>query len=192
MWKRIRQRKGVFDRRIFEGLRAYDVIGRELAGMLQRGELIKVGRGRYQRAEQGSGERSFESATEYLDERIRESERVVFLRRDLQAPVSYDATGRAIQRLVRRGALVRLAPGVYAKARKSSITGEPVPAGSPERIIREAADRMGLQIRESGSMRAYNEGRSEQVPTGRRIAVEGRPRAPRLTIGNGVFEFVPE
>jgi hypothetical protein len=160
--------------------------------MVARGELIKVGRGRYQRAGLVPGERSFENALEYLDGRIRDSRRVVFLRRDLEAPVSYDATGRAISRLVHQGTLVRLAPGMYAKARKSSITGESVPAGSPERIIREAADRMGLRIKESKSLRAYNDGRSTQVPTGRRVVVEGKLDIPRLKIGNGVFEFVRE
>lgn len=51
---------------------------------------------------------------------------------------------------------------------------------------------MGLQIQESKSLRAYNEGRSTQVPTGRRVVVEDKIDIPRLKIGNGVFEFVRE
>lgn len=192
MRKRIKRRKGEFDRRVFADLAAYDVIGRELSAMVQRGEITRVSRGRFCRASSASDRPSFRNAEECLSERIRKSERLVFLRSDFDAPVSYDAAGRAIKRLVRRGAIVSLARGVYAKARKSSVTGESVPAGSPERILREAADRMGLKIKESASQRAYNEGRSTQVPTGRRVVVEGKTKVVKLRIGNGVYEFAHE
>lgn len=190
MRKRISRRKSEFDRRAFADLGAYDVIGRELAAMIQRGEIKRVGRGRYRSVKSGSDSPTFGNAEEYLNEHVRKSKRLVFLRKDLDAPVSYDAAGRAIKRLVQRGTLVPLARGVYAKARKSSITGEPVPAGSPERVLLEAANQLGLKIREGASRRAYNEGRSTQVPTGRRVVVEGKPRVSKLQIGNGVYEFV--
>ena len=53
----------------------------------------------------------------------------VFLRADFEDLGGYDQVGRVLRELVRKGRLVRVGQGLYARARPSMTGGEPVPAG---------------------------------------------------------------
>jgi hypothetical protein len=51
----------------------------------------------------------------------------VFLRADFEDLGGYDQVGRALRKIEREGRLVRVGRGLYARARPSLTTGEPVP-----------------------------------------------------------------
>lgn len=107
--------------------------------------------------------------------RVNRSPRNVFLRRDFaQLSEDYDQVGRALKSLVARGQLLRLGYGLYAKARVSPISGRTVPTQTLPRLGHEALKRLKVRPRPSSAQRAYTEGRSTQVPTGRVIGVKKR------------------
>ena len=53
----------------------------------------------------------------------------VFLRADFEDLGGYDQVGRALRQLVRDGQLIKVGQGLYARARPSMTSGEPVPVG---------------------------------------------------------------
>jgi hypothetical protein len=53
----------------------------------------------------------------------------VFLRADFDDLGGYDQVGRVLRQLVREGRLVKIGQGLYARARPSMTSGEPVPVG---------------------------------------------------------------
>ncbi len=59
--------------------------------------------------------------------RIARKRCTVFVREDFQDLSDYDQVGRALRKIAKNGQLVRLGYGVYAKTKKSTITGELVP-----------------------------------------------------------------
>jgi hypothetical protein len=74
------------------------------------------------------------------------------------------------------GQLVRLGYGIYGRARQSSLSGQPV-LSSPEGFLgvaRQALDKLGVEWEPTEAQRAYNEGRSTQVPVNPVVRVKGR------------------
>jgi hypothetical protein len=99
----------------------------------------------------------------------------VFLRADFAGLGGYDQIGRGLRQLVRKGRLVRVGQGLYARARPSITSGEPIPAGGLA-ALREALSRVGIKTVPTRLERAYNAGHSTQVPTGRVVGVTRRVR----------------
>jgi hypothetical protein len=77
---------------------------------------------------------------------------------------------------VRDGALVRLGYGVYGRAEISRLSGKPMLAAQGGFIdaARQALDKLGVQWELTEFQRAYNEGRSTQVPINPAVRVKGR------------------
>ena len=98
----------------------------------------------------------------------------VFVREDFRDLSDYDQVGRALRNIAKNGRLVRVGYGVYAKAKKSTITGEFVPVVPLPELAKEALARLGIQTAPSRMEKDYNAGKTTQVPTGRVIAVKGR------------------
>jgi hypothetical protein len=97
----------------------------------------------------------------------------------------YDQIGRALRGLVRKGLLMKIGQGLYARARRSSLDNKLRPEKGLD-TLKEALRRLGVETAPTRFERAYNSGRSEQVPTGRVVAIRGR--LVRRQIGyNGVF-----
>jgi hypothetical protein len=154
----------------------YDSVGRALSRLVREGKLVRVGRGRYQRAG-GKAAPSLRSIAEQIERRVaRSNKRNVFLRRDFAELGSYDAVGRALRRLTDKGRLVQIGYGLYAKAERSPFSGKPTPVVGIGRLASEALSRLGKKVEESSFSKAYSSGRSTQVPTGRSVAVKGRIR----------------
>lgn len=113
-----------------------------------------------------------------LEERIRRSIRrrraAVYVRADFEG--DYDQVGRALARLVRKGELVKIGQGLYAKAAPSPLDGRPVPVKGVRALGVEAMRRLGVKTRETRSETAYRTGKSTQVPAGRVVAVDRRVR----------------
>ena len=121
-----------------------------------------------------------------IEERIaRKAGEAVFLTREFAALGGEDQVLRALRGLVREGRLVRLGYGVYGRAVKSSLSGDPM-LYSPNGFIgaaREALDKLGVTWEPTEAERAYNEGRSTQVPVNPVVRVKGRFRR-QLRYGN--------
>lgn len=105
---------------------------------------------------------------------------------DFQAFGSEASVKRALKELVDQGLLVRLGVGLYAKAKRSVLSGQPIPARPLEVLGPMALTRLGVTLRESTRIRDYNAGLTTQVPTG--IVVNtGRRRITRKIGFNGKF-----
>jgi hypothetical protein len=99
----------------------------------------------------------------------------VFLRSDFGDLGGYDQVGRVLRDFVRKGRLVKVGQGLYARARPSLTNGEPVPVGGLS-ALKEALRRVGVETLPSRLDREYNAGRTTQVPTGRVVGVTRRVR----------------
>jgi hypothetical protein len=106
--------------------------------------------------------------------RIARSKRNVFVRDDFKDLSGYDQVGRSLRSLVDKKRLIKIGSGLYARARVSSLSRKTIPAKPLPALATEALDRLGVDVRPSSMEKAYNAGRTTQVPTGRVIAVQGR------------------
>lgn len=92
---------------------------------------------------------------------------------------------RALSDLVHDKKLVRLGYGVYGRAITSRLSGEPLlySPGGFRSASREALTKLGVKWEPTEAERAYNEGRSTQIPFNPVLHVKGR-FARRLHDGN--------
>jgi hypothetical protein len=121
-----------------------------------------------------------------IEERMaRKKGDAVFLPREFADLGGEDQVLRALRRMTEDGRLVRLGYGVYGRAVKSRVSGEPMlySAGGFLGAAREALDKLGVTWEPTKAERAYNEGRSTQVPVNPVIRVKGRFRR-HLRYGN--------
>ena len=125
-----------------------------------------------------------ESLKERLEQRIARKRGDVFLRSDFSDLGGYDQVGRELLGLVRKGRLMKIGQGLYARAEKSPFTDKPVP---PKGLgtLTEALRRLGVKTAPTRLEQAYNAGETTQVPTGRVVAVRDRVR--RRIGYDGVF-----
>lgn len=110
-----------------------------------------------------------------LQKRIALKQGDVFLRADFEDLGGYDQIGRVLRDLVRKGQLLKLGYGVYARAIKSPLSGKPMPPKGLATVA-EAVERLGVRIVPSRLEQDYNAGNTTQVPTGRVIGIQGRLR----------------
>jgi hypothetical protein len=106
--------------------------------------------------------------------RVSRSSSSVFTPKDFLDLSGRPQIGRVLAKLVTDEALVKLGYGLYAKTRKSYLTGAAIPTKSLPELAREALIKIGVEVQPSTAMQAYNSGGSQQVPTGRVICVKGR------------------
>jgi hypothetical protein len=111
-----------------------------------------------------------------IGERIARRRDEVFLTREFRDLGGEDQVLRALRGLVREGRLVRLGYGVYGRAETSRLSGEPMLAATGGFIgaARQALDKLGVSWEPTDAQRAYNEGRSTQVPVNPAVRVKGR------------------
>lgn len=102
--------------------------------------------------------------------------RDVFLRADFAALGGYDQIGRALRNLVARGSLLKIGSGLYVRARPSTLDGSPTPVKGLRTLADEALRRLGIRTGPTRLEQAYGAGRTTQIPSGRRIAVNKRVR----------------
>jgi len=113
---------------------------------------------------------------ERVEARIARKRSDVFLPRDFADLGGDDQVLRALRSLVRDRRLVRLGYGVYARAEPSPLSGQPMLAARNGFIdaARQALDKLGVRWEPTEWERAYNEGRSTQVPINPAVRVKGR------------------
>ena len=113
---------------------------------------------------------------ERVEGRIAERRDDVFLPREFRDLAGEDQVLRALRELVREGRLLRLGYGVYGRAETSRLSGQPILAARGGFIdaARQALDKLGVPWEPTEYQRAYNEGRSTQVPVNPAVRVKGR------------------
>jgi hypothetical protein len=111
-----------------------------------------------------------------IGDRIARRRDEVFLTREFRDLGGEDQVLRALRGLVRDGRLVRLGYGVYGRAETSRLSGKPMLAAAGGFIgaARQALDKLGVSWEPTDAQRAYNEGRSTQVPVNPAVRVKGR------------------
>lgn len=99
-----------------------------------------------------------------------------FLPREFKTLGGEDQVLRALRSLVADGQLVRLGYGVYGRATRSRLSGKPMLHSSEgfSGVARQALDKLGVKWEPTKAERAYNEGRSTQVPVNPVVRVKGR------------------
>jgi hypothetical protein len=121
--------------------------------------------------------RKRKTLSEKIEERIaRTPGDDVFLPREFLRLGGEDQVLRALRSLVRKGRLVRLGYGVYGRAVISRLSGKPM-LYSPNGFTgaaRQALDKLGVEWEPTEAERAYNDGRSTQVPVNPVVRVKGR------------------
>lgn len=108
----------------------------------------------------------------------------VFLPREFRDLGGEDQVLRVLRALVREKRLVKLGYGVYGRAIVSRLNGEPL-LYSPNGFLgaaRQALTKLGVSWEPTEAERAYNEGRSTQIPVNPVVRVKGR-FSRRLTDG---------
>lgn len=115
---------------------------------------------------------------------IEKSSGNVVLRSDVAGLGSATQVSKALKVLQENGVLVRIGTGVYAKTRKSSVTGARIPAGSLETLAAETFRRLGVSINAGSAAAAYNSGNSTQLP-GAFVANTGSRRISRKIVVGG-------
>jgi hypothetical protein len=111
-----------------------------------------------------------------VEARIAERRDDAFLPREFRDLGGEDQVLRVLREMVRDGCLVRLGYGVYGRAEISRLSGEPMLAARDGLIgaARQALDKLGVKWEPTEFQRAYNEGRSTQVPVNPAVRVKGR------------------
>jgi len=108
--------------------------------------------------------------------RIERSKDSVFLPREFAKLGGEDQVLRALRQLVREGQLLRLGYGVYGRAVRSRLSGEPTLLSENGFLgaARQALTKLGVPWEPTAAERAYNEGRSTQVPVDPVVRVKSR------------------
>lgn len=116
----------------------------------------------------------YETLSYKVSARIARKNNAVFVREDFEDIGGYDQIGRILRQLATEGKLIKIGYGLYAKAKRSTLTGELVPVLPLPTLAKEALERLGVEIGTSRLEKDYNAGITTQVPTGRKIAIKGR------------------
>jgi Family of unknown function (DUF6088) len=111
-----------------------------------------------------------------IENRISRKAGDVFLTREFTELAGEDQVLRALRELVKAGRLVRLGYGVYGRAIKSRLSGEPMlyTANGFIGAARQALTKLGVEWAPTDSERAYNEGASTQIPVNPVVRIKGR------------------
>lgn len=113
----------------------------------------------------------------------------VFLRSDFARFGSEAQVGRALRNLISDGVIVKLGVGVYAKAKRSVLSGNPMPVRPVEVLAEQALKRLGVKIFPSTVTEDYNAGRTTQIPVVSAINTGNRRIGRKLGYGNRIVQY---
>jgi hypothetical protein len=118
---------------------------------------------------------AFNSLKSKIQYRIKRSKGAVFTPRDFFDLSDRDQIGRVLRQLIAAGELIKFGQGLFAKAKRSSLTGKIIPIKPLPELAKEAlTEKLKVEVVTSRELLAYNDGHTTQVPTGRVVAVRGR------------------
>lgn len=106
--------------------------------------------------------------------RIKRSAVPVFVPNDFKDLSDSDQIGRGFRSLIKSGLLIKIGQGIYSRCKISQFSGKPIPEKPIRDLAIYALTKLGVEVVPSSYEKAYNEGRSTQVPTGLVIGIKGR------------------
>ena len=113
----------------------------------------------------------------------------VILRRELRNLGGASQITKALMALQERGVIVRIGTGVYAKTRRSSVTGAIVPAGSLETLGTEALRKLGVSVTPAEDASAYIAGVTTQIPSVFVVNTGGRRITRKISVGGRTMKY---
>lgn len=113
----------------------------------------------------------------------------VFVRNDFVGFGSTAQVSRALNQLLEEGLLVRLGLGIYAKAKKSVLSGKPIPVRPVEILAPLALNKLGVKTQPSRYVLAYNRGSTTQLPSGIVLNVGSRRVSRRIGFGGRYIRY---
>lgn len=113
----------------------------------------------------------------------------VFVREDFARFGSPAQVSRTINKLLEEGLLVRLGLGVYAKAKKSALSGKPIPVRPLEILAPLALEKLGVRASPSRYVRSYNRGETTQLPAGVVVNTGNQKVSRRIGFGGRFIKY---
>jgi len=113
----------------------------------------------------------------------------VILRAEFAELGSPAQTTAALNALIAKGIIVRIGIGIYAKTRKSSVTGATVAAGSLETLATETLTKMGVPFTRSRAAAAYDDGDTTQLPGAFVVNTSERRISRKITVGGRTLGY---
>ena len=113
----------------------------------------------------------------------------VFIRAEFARFGSPAQVSRSLRRLVEAGRLVKLGLGIYAKAKPSVLSGQPIPLRPVDSLIPLALKKLGVCVSPPQAVRDYNEGRSTQIPVGLVLNTGRRRISRKLGFGSRFVKY---
>ena len=126
---------------------------------------------------------------ERIESSLFRSEAKVFLRKEFDRFGGYDQVGRALRGVISKGLLVKAGYGVYVKAKKSSLTGNPVPVAPLIEVGAAALAKLGVQAQPSAAAAAYMAGRTTQIPMGDALSIGSSRVRRKIGFGTKTVRF---
>jgi len=118
-----------------------------------------------------------ESLLYKIEQRAIKTKGKVFLFRDVaNLTKNKSQISRALWQLVKKGKLIKISCGVFAKAQYSERLNRPILDGNPKTIFLEALTRLNIKWELGKFTQDYNAGRSTQVPVNDAIKLKTRTR----------------
>lgn len=112
----------------------------------------------------------------------------VILRRELAGLGSASQVTETLKALQACGVIVRIGTGVYAKTRRSSVTGEIIPAGNLEKLGLEALRKLGVSVAPGKAAAAYIAGTTTQIP-GTFVVKTDRRISRKISVGGRAIKY---
>lgn len=113
-----------------------------------------------------------------IEKSIKASKSDVFIRGDFNSFGGYNQVGRAIKEIADSGLIVKIGYGVYVRARRSKINGEPIPVKTLTTAGLELMKKLGVDADVCAAAQEYRSGLTTQIPMIEAINV-GKSRITR-------------
>ncbi len=111
-----------------------------------------------------------------VSDRLKAVKGSVVLRKDFQGTGADRQVSRALKKLVVQKKIVKIGSGVYAKAYTSKYTDSPLIKGGVDSTLRKALNRLNVRYEPSSAEKAYNAGKTTQVPVQNMVRLKSRCR----------------
>lgn len=108
----------------------------------------------------------------------------VFLKKEFNSMGSEAQVSRALRHLVDEGLVVRVGVGIYAKAKLSVISKQPIPVRPVSVLAPQVLTKLGVAVYPSKLTREYNRGATTQIPSDNVVNTGPRRITRRLGFGN--------
>jgi hypothetical protein len=113
----------------------------------------------------------------------------VFVRAEFADMGSEAQVSRALRGLLARGFIVKLGVGIYAKAKKSVLSGNAIPVKPIDVLAPVALRKLGVDVYPSRAAQAYSSGATTQIPAGNVLNIGNQRIVRRLGFGNQTIVY---